>query len=89
MTIERLNSQDDKDRAIEALETELTTARGLLRDQYSPTGSRWLANVSSLDLIGSSGIALLSLGVGCFDWKAGLIVAGILLIATCLYAARG
>lgn len=88
MTIERLNVRDDKDRTIEALETELTTVRQLVRDQSSSTRRGWFANASPMDLMGSSGIALVSAGVGFVEWKAGLIVAGILLIATCLYAAR-
>lgn len=89
MDIARLNSQDEKDREIESLKSELTTLRQLVRDQASGAPARkWFSNISSLDVIGAAGVSLISVGVGCFEWKLGMIVAGVLLIATCLYAAR-
>lgn len=89
MSVARLNTQDEKDRKIESLEAELTALRQLVRDQASGAPARkWFAGITSLDVIGTAGVSFVSVGVGFFDWKVGMIVAGVLLIATCLYAAR-
>ncbi len=85
----RLNSEEEKSREIESLKTELTALRQLVRDQAAGTPRRkWFAGISGIDVMGSVGISLVSIGVACWQWKLGIIVAGVLLIATCLYAAR-